>query len=423
MAQYTESTSEVVDTLKDSGLSEETSSAIAALLENNSTAGQTTIQAYDGMPPDDGTVILSVGSGQTLSEDPGTPIIIMDADAPPATVALDTNTSARIFVAGSGDDRITTTGDGNVSIETGGGNDTVITGNGEDEVIVTGGGNSSIATGSGDDTITLTGNGTPTIDAGDGNDVIIVNTDQGSATVDGGTGFDDAYVHDSRSEHSITIEDGIVTLNSAPIQLENVEVVQYNDGISILADGASEAVVGRLYEVLFDREADLGGLEFWLGKLEDGDSLQHIAASMMASEEYLSQNGSQTNSEFIDSLYEGILGREADTEGKEFWLNKMSEGMSQAAVVSGFANSDEAHLKGIDGTEYVINMNSEFLDNLYDSTFEREADTEGKEFWLGKISEGMSQAEVAAHFAESDEAVQLMGINGTQYVIDIDSGQ
>lgn len=361
MAQYTESTSDVVNTVTNSELSSDTSAAIEALLIDSSTTNEeTTIQVYDGTAPDDGTDILTVGSDQTLSQDPGTPIIIIDAEAPSATVTLDTSTSDRVVVAGSGDDTITTTGDGNVTVETGGGNDSIATGSGEDVITITGRGNSSVATGDGDDIITINGDGAPTIDAGDGNDIISVRTDQGAATVDGGTGFDGANVDDSRSEHSITIEDDIVTLNSAPIQLENVEVVKYDDGISILGDGAVESAVGRLYEVLFDREADLGGLEYWFGKADEGNSLEEIASSMLTSQEYSNLHDSQqTNSDFLDSLYQNTFGREADAEGKEFWLDKMSEGMTQAGVASCFADSDEAvHLMGINGTQYVIDIDS-----------------------------------------------------------------
>lgn len=357
MAQYTESTSGVVDTLTNSGLSAETSSAIENLLDDGTE--ETTIQAYDGTTADEGTKIVTVGSDQALTDDPGSPIIIMDEDAPAATVTLDTSTSNRVLVAGSGDDTITTTGDGNVTVETGGGNDSISTGAGEDEITITGSGNSSVATGDGNDTITLTGDGTPTIDAGDGNDIIVVETNQGSATVDGGDGFDGANVDDSRGEHSITIEDGIITLNSAPIQLDNIEVVEYNDGISILAETSVEAAVGRLYEVLFDREADLSGLEYWSGMAEEGSALEHIAASMIESEEYTSLHESQTDSEFLDSLYNSTFGREADTGGKEYWLGRMEDGMSQAEVASCFADSDEAvQLMGIDGTQYVIDIDS-----------------------------------------------------------------
>lgn len=361
MAQYTESTSEVVNTVRDSGLSSDTSAAIEALLIDSSTEGGSTIQDYDGTTPDDGTDILTVGSGQSLSEDPGTPIIIMGEDAS-ATVTLDTSTSDRVVVGGSSDDTITTTGDGNVTVETGGGNDSIATGAGEDQIIITGSGNSSVATGDGGDTITITGDGAPTIDAGDGNDVIVVGSDQGSATVDGGAGFDGANLDDSRSEHAITIEGGVVTLNSAPIQLDNVEVVQYNDGISILGDGHVESAAGRMYEVLFDREADLGGLEHWFGKADEGNSLEDIASGFLGSQEYSNWHDAQetnTNSDFLDHLYQSGLGREADAEGKEHWLNKMSEGMTHAEVLSSFASGEEAvQLMGIDGTQYVIDIDS-----------------------------------------------------------------
>jgi len=53
----------------------------------------------------------------------------------------------------------------------------------------------------------------------------------------------------------------------------------------------------------------------------------------------------------------------------------------------------------------------------------RAADAEGLAYWMGQMeNNGLSQADVAMYFAESQEAVKLMGIDGTQYVIDL-SGQ
>lgn len=359
MPQYGEETGQVLDRLFDSGLNEELSSAIRALLEVGSSDGETMVQDYDGMPPDEGTTLLTVGAEQTLTVDPGTPVIIWDTNAPAANVTVEAASGQdRVLVAGGGDDAITVTGGGNVTVETGGGNDTVITGEGTDQVVITGGGASSVNTGEGGDTIVISGSGAPTVDAGGGNDTIRLASDQGQATVDGGTGFDTAALDDARGNHRFTVQDGIVVLNSAPTQLDNVEVVQYNDGISIIADNANEAIVGRLYEVLFDREADVPGLEYWLDALESGMSISGIANSFVESQEFQDANASVSNEAFLANLYQGMAGREADQAGLEFWLTQMEENnFSKADVAVSFAQSAEAiELMGIDGNQYIIDI-------------------------------------------------------------------
>jgi Ca2+-binding RTX toxin-like protein len=357
MAQYTEETSQVNDRLSDSGLSQDSRSAITNLL-NSQTGDTTAIQEFDGTPPDEGTTILTVGSDQNLTDDPGTPVIIMDDDAPGANVTLDAGTGQdRILVAGGGNDNIQFTGDGNVTVETGGGNDTVETGSGNDTVVITGPGNSSVSTGDGDDTIVVNSEGEITVNGGDGNDTIVLSTDQGEVTVDGGDGFDQLVLNDSRGSHTFSLQDGVLVMNSTPTEISNVEAVQFDDGISVLADNATEAAVARMYEVMFDREADLGGLEYWLGRAEEGASSRDIANGMAASEEFSSKYSQLSNEDVLDSFYQNAFDREADAGGKAFWLDEMSDGLTEAQVAESFGYSQEAvELMGIDGTQYVIEV-------------------------------------------------------------------
>jgi hypothetical protein len=329
-------------------------------VNSSSTDGQVNVQAFDGTTPDAGTTILTVGAGQTLTQDPGTPVIIMDADAPAANVTVEAGAGQdRVVVAGGGDDVIVATGGGNITVETGGGNDSVTTGAGTDQVAITGSGASSVSTGEGGDTIIISGSGSPTVDAGGGNDTIQLASDQGQATVDGGTGFDQASLDDARGNHKFTIQDGIVVLNSAPTTLKNVEMVQFGDGISVVADNSEKASVARLYEVMFDREADTGGLEHWFAKSDAGESLTDLANAMASSQEFYDKFSGKTNDEFVDSLYQSTFGREADADGKAHWLAQMSDGMTQADVARSFAQSQETvQLMGIDGTQYVIDVDN-----------------------------------------------------------------
>jgi Ca2+-binding RTX toxin-like protein len=357
MAQYEENSTDVVQTFADSGLNAKTIDAIGALLSDPTTQ----IEEYDGGPVAEGTDLLTVGAGQTLTEDPGAPVIIMDADAPGADLVLDTSGGDRLLVAGGGDDNIVSQGDGNVSVETGGGNDSISTGGGDDQVVITGDGDSTVSTGDGGDEIVITGAGSASVDTGTGNDTITLASDSGEATVDGGEGFDGAQLDDIRDNHNFTLVDGILTLNSAPTQLENVEVVKFQDGISVLAENSTNAAVTRLYEVMFDREADLDGLEYWINTANAGSSLGDIASYFASSQEYQDEFASDSNEVFLGKLYQGMAGREADAEGLAYWLGHMEDnGLSQAEVAKYFAESQEAvQLMGIDGTQYVIDLDGQ----------------------------------------------------------------
>lgn len=356
MAQYEDSTTTVIQNVGASGLAQNTKDAIEAILSGTTSTSMDTYT--QGQTAAEGTRIVTVSSDQQLTNDPGAPVIIMDAASAGAQVTLDTSTNNRVLVAGGGNDVITTTGSGNVTVETGGGNDNITTGSGQDFVTVTGSGSSTISTGDGVDQVVITGSGSVTVDAGDSNDLITLATDGGQATVDGGTGFDRAGLDDARGNHTFSTQGGVLVLNSTPTQLERVEVVQFNDGISVLADSASEASMARLYEVLFDREADLGGLEYWSGALDSGMSISEVASRFIDSQEFDDAYASVTNEAFLANLYQGMAGREADAGGLAYWLTQMEDNnMSKAEVALSFAYSAEAvELMGIDGNHYVIDI-------------------------------------------------------------------
>ena len=354
MAQYEQSTTSVTTTLGNSGLSSDTLAAITHLLSGSTT---TTLAAGGGsatVPA--GTKIVTVGSGQTLTSDPGSPIIIMDHNAPGANVVLQGNTD-RVVVTGGGDNHIVFTGSGNSTVQTGGGNDTIDAGSntGNTNVNVAGG-NSSVQTGSGSDTVTITGSGNVTVITGSGNDTIVFSSDAANSTIDGGTGFDVLVVHDSHINHTVTIENGhLVVHSAAPAQITNIQVIEYSDGISVVASTHDQAIVARMYEVAFGREADVAGINFWMDQLTAGQPLSQIITDMSKSNEFKTNHASQTNDAFLTSLYLGLANRTPDAAGLAYWEAQFASGATQADVALHFAQSQEAiTLMGITGTQYVI---------------------------------------------------------------------
>jgi len=102
--------------------------------------------------------------------------------------------------------------------------------------------------------------------------------------------------------------------------------------------------VHRCYDVFLDRKPDTAGLNHWTGRiLNNGVSGQRIAESFVFSVEF--RNRQMSDEEFIRYMYRGMMGREFDTAGLNFWLGQMrrqsTNEQGRRVVFNGFANSPE----------------------------------------------------------------------------------
>lgn len=98
--------------------------------------------------------------------------------------------------------------------------------------------------------------------------------------------------------------------------------------------------VDRLYAICMDRTSDEDGEAFWCKSLNDGTvSGQQIVSFFFTSKEYKDLN--KNNDEFINDLYEAFFGREADAEGYAFWADFLANGGDRDLAVSGFVYAAE----------------------------------------------------------------------------------
>lgn len=109
--------------------------------------------------------------------------------------------------------------------------------------------------------------------------------------------------------------------------------------------------------------------------------------------------------QFVDRLYETILNRAADQEGREDWSNKLYTGVATGAeVVRHFLDSQEFFNRGVGEEEYV--------EILYHALFDRESDEGGKAKWLDCLTQGFSRTYVLRGFIDSAEFGKLCGNYG-----------
>lgn len=98
----------------------------------------------------------------------------------------------------------------------------------------------------------------------------------------------------------------------------------------------------RLYRAAFGRTPDTGGLNYWLGILDNGTTLQRVADCFIDSDEFRSLYGSNpTNEAFAGAMYANVLHRTPDAGGLAWWIEQLVNGASKTSVLLGFSESPE----------------------------------------------------------------------------------
>ncbi len=104
--------------------------------------------------------------------------------------------------------------------------------------------------------------------------------------------------------------------------------------------GKIKAFVTRCYSVILGRDPDPDGLNAWADALATGVRMaSEIIDGFVNSPEFLNKNLSKE--EQVDILYQAMLGRGADPEGKAAWVQVLNEGNPFGVVINGFCGSIE----------------------------------------------------------------------------------
>ncbi len=116
--------------------------------------------------------------------------------------------------------------------------------------------------------------------------------------------------------------------------------------------------VDRMYTVALGRDYDAVGLNVWVRQLiEETHDGAGLAREFVLGEEFALRNLS--DEQYVDTLYATFFNREADATGKELWLATLASGASREYVLSNFVNLDEFTLLCAD---YEINRGVMFAD-------------------------------------------------------------
>lgn len=228
---------------------------------------------------------------------------------------------------------------------TGGTGNNVVVGDNAAQFIVLGEGDDELYGGGGDDIIGSE-SGNDRLFGGDGNDEVF-----GGAGMDllhGGRDIDVASYAGNRDEYLVTQEHGVITVSlkadpSDTDTLVNIEQLRFaDDEESISYSNDLEWITG-LYAQALGRQGDVDGVQYWAQQhaagLNRADMAMLFVNSLEAGKQLSVQNSDADA--MLDTLYQVLLGREADAEGKVYWLSQVESGGTLRDVVEGFMASTE----------------------------------------------------------------------------------
>ncbi|MCM1496009.1 MAG: DUF4214 domain-containing protein [Bacteroides sp.] len=99
------------------------------------------------------------------------------------------------------------------------------------------------------------------------------------------------------------------------------------------------AFVNRIYVEAMGRTGEADGLNYWCRSIQAGNSPIRVAEYFINSEEF--RNKHLNNTEYIKVLYRTFMGREADQSGLDYWLARLDRGESRETVLKSFAGCPE----------------------------------------------------------------------------------
>ena len=134
-------------------------------------------------------------------------------------------------------------------------------------------------------------------------------------------------------------------------------------------------LIQQLYVAYFNRPADVAGLNFWLNAMTAGATIDQISKSFNSAKEYTDAYAGKSAEVIVNTVYQNLFGRTADSAGLDFWGPKVQSGAISVAdlvktIAAGALNTDGT--PNADGLIYANKVTAA-------STFTTELNTAGNE--------------------------------------------
>ena len=104
--------------------------------------------------------------------------------------------------------------------------------------------------------------------------------------------------------------------------------------LSLSATNDSSDLAQQLYVSYYGRPADPDGQNYWAEVFDETDDLTEALSAFGTSEEYTNNFGAMTNEELVTNLYQQLFGRDPESGGLTFYAARLSSGESTLATIA-----------------------------------------------------------------------------------------
>jgi hypothetical protein len=145
--------------------------------------------------------------------------------------------------------------------------------------------------------------------------------------------------------------------------------------------------VRSYYATYLHRTPSPAEVQGWVGVFQAGATENGVIQGFVLSPEYLQAQDS--DSAFVSSLYNDILGRPADAPGLAFWVQMLQDSTTRTTVARAFLTFPEAIKRTVD------------ID--YATLLQRPSQPAEEQTWINALATGFSPSSIAEQFLASDE--------------------
>ncbi len=189
----------------------------------------------------------------------------------------------------------------------------------------------------------------------------------------------------------------------------------YGDDFEVGHAYGTSAQVFRLFQATLGRTPGTTGHMDWTEALVSGEmTLLEVISGFVNSAEFRASYSGLSNTEFVELLYENVLGRATDA-GATGWITALDDNtLTREEVVMGFSESAEFEIKTREDAAAFIESRSadlwmDEIFRLYQATFDRLPDLGGFGTWMNQLSNGRDYLDVVQSFIGAPEFTLTYG--------------
>ncbi|GAC1345974.1 MAG: hypothetical protein NVSMB18_26900 [Acetobacteraceae bacterium] len=217
-----------------------------------------------------------------------------------------------------------------------------------------------------------------------------------------------AAVQSSSGATTVRISNQLISAGSA-------NQIAFVDGTLDVGASSPAATIIRLYAAGLGRTPSASEIRFWNTIIQSGASTNDVAQGIVTSKEGQSVfANAQSGTAFINQVYQNIFHRAADAGGVTTWTQVLAAGgaQGQAQVLAGIANSAEAQsttAAQIKTGVFINNDQATQVERLYYTALDRNADAGGLSNYVNALNGGATLASVAQAMVNSPEFANVYG--------------